>query len=368
MLAGLNLNPGVAGFGPVGTTVGGVLQTGSMHLRQNATFRTNIANGNFSAVASSLNTSTIVASLGAGGLLQNGGLPPNFITNNPQFLNVNLQTNPNNSIYHSMQSQVTYRAIQGVNLQATYSFQRGIASNNAGGTTTWLNVLDRGLDRSIQGTSRKHDFRLNGTVELPVGPNKLLLGNSKGVVARLVERWEVSAIFNLLSGSPLDITGTNTYFGGGHPDVVGSLDAIKNGHATMTSGLPTWFPAGTFTFPDDPQCAAVTTLQTTQASCSNNALADAAGNLLVVNSQPGKLGNLGPGVIYGPGNIGFNLSASKTVRVSESKSFQVRVDAANVLNHPLMGNPNLNINSTNFGQITQVTGSRTFQGTLRFAF
>jgi hypothetical protein len=87
-----------------------------------------------------------------------------------------------------------------------------------------------------------------------------------------------------------------------------------------------------------------------------------------VNSQPGKLGNLGPGVIYGPGNIGFNLSASKTVRVSESKSFQVRVDAANVLNHPLMGNPNLNINSASFGQITTVTGSRTFQGTLRFTF
>jgi hypothetical protein len=263
---------------------------------------------------------------------------------------------------------VTYRAIQGVNLQATYSFQRGIASNNAGGTTTWLNVLDRGLDRSIQGTSHKHDFRLNGTVELPIGPNKLLLGNSTGVLARVVEKWNVSAILNLLSGSPLDITGTNTYFGGGHPDVVGSLDAVKNGHATMTSGLPTWFPAGTFTFPDDPQCAAVTTAQTTNQSCSNNALADAAGNLLIVNSQPGKLGNLGPGVIYGPGNIGFNLSASKTVRVSESKSFQVRVDTVNVLNHPLMGNPNLNINGTNFGQITTVTGSRTFQGTLRFAF
>jgi len=368
MLAGLNLNPGVAGFGPVGQSIGGVLQTGSMHLRQNATFRTNIANGNFAAVSSSLNTSTLVASLGAGGLLQNGGLPPNFITNNPQFLNVNLQTNPNNSIYHSMQSQVTFRPTQGVNLQATYSFQRGIASNNAGGTTTWLNVLDRGLDRSLQGTSRKHDFRLNGVVELPIGPNKLLLANSTGVLARLVERWDVSVILNLLSGSPLDITGTNTYIGGGYPEVVGSLDAIKNGHGTMTSGLPTWYPAGTFTFPDDPQCAAVTTLQTTQASCSNNALADADGNLLVVNSQPGKLGNLGPGVIYGPGNIGFNLSAGKTVRVSESKSFQVRVDAANVLNHPLLGNPNLNINSTNFGQITTVTGSRTFQGTLRFSF
>jgi hypothetical protein len=364
MFKGLNVSG--AGTARVGDVVAGVVQTGSMQLRQNTVFRGNIANGNFAAVSSSINTFN-VANVGAGGLLANG-YPPNFITNNPQFLNVNLQTNPNNSIYHSMQSQVTYRAIQGVNLQATYSFQRGIASNNAGGTTTWLNVLDRGLDRSIQGTSRKHDFRLNGTVELPIGPNKLVLGNSTGIVARLIERWDVSMILNLLSGSPLDITGTNTYFGGGHPDVVGSLDAVKNGHAEMTSGLPTWYPAGTFTFPDDPQCAAVTTSQTTNQSCSNNALADAAGNFLIVNSQPGKLGNLGPGAIYGPGNIGFNLSASKTVRVRESKSFQVRVDAANVLNHPLMGNPNLNINSTNFGQITTVTGSRTFQGTLRFAF
>jgi hypothetical protein len=73
-------------------------------------------------------------------------------------------------------------------------------------------------------------------------------------------------------------------------------------------------------------------------------------------------------VLYGPGTIGFDASASKTVRISESKSAQFRMDAKNVLNHPLMGNPNLNINGTTFGQITTVTGSRTFQGTLRFSF
>jgi hypothetical protein len=40
MLRGINLNG--AGFGPVGTTLNGVLQTGSMHLRQSTTFRGNI--------------------------------------------------------------------------------------------------------------------------------------------------------------------------------------------------------------------------------------------------------------------------------------------------------------------------------------
>src|SRR5262249_55207193 len=152
--------------------------------------------------------------------------------------------NPNNSIYHSLQSQVTLRPTQGSNLQATYSFQRGIASNTTGIATTWINVLDRDLDRSLQGSSRKHDFRLNGTFELPIGPNKLLLANSSGTLARLVEKWDVSVILNLLSGTPLDITGTNTYIGGGgRPDVVGSLAALKDGHTVMTSGLPTWYPA-----------------------------------------------------------------------------------------------------------------------------
>jgi len=70
MLAGLNLNSGTAGYGPVGTTVGTVLQTGSAALRRNATFSGNIANGNFVAVATSLNGN--VANLPANGTT--GGL------------------------------------------------------------------------------------------------------------------------------------------------------------------------------------------------------------------------------------------------------------------------------------------------------
>src|SRR4030095_3959442 len=54
MFKGMNLAG--TGFGPVGQTFGGVLQTAGMHLRANTTLRGNLANGNYSALAASLNT------------------------------------------------------------------------------------------------------------------------------------------------------------------------------------------------------------------------------------------------------------------------------------------------------------------------
>jgi hypothetical protein len=36
----------------------------------------------------------------------------------------------------------------------------------------------------------------------------------------------------------------------------------------------------------------------------------------------------------------------------------LRADAINVLNRPIWGTPNLNIDSTSFGQITSSTGTR----------
>jgi hypothetical protein len=363
MFKGLNVSG--AGTATVGQVVAGVVQTGSMQLRANTTYRANIANGNYAAVATALNTSTLATGL-AGGLIRNSGLfPENFIVNNPQFSSVQYNTNSGNSIYHSLQTSVTLRPTSGISYQATYGFQKGIE----GGSTGFLNVTDRSLNRAIQDSSRKHDFRLNGTFELPFGPSRWVLGNSSGVLARMIEKWQLSAILNMRSGAPLSITGTNTYIGGGRPDVVGPIEFLKHGKAHMTSTLPNYYPDGVFIFPDDPQCAAVTTLQTTQASCSNNSLAAAQnGQLLVVNSKPGKLGNLGDGVIVGPGDFRFDLSASKAFRIGESMTAQIRIDGQNVLNHPILGNPNLNINGNTFGQITTVTGARKFQGQLRFTF
>jgi hypothetical protein len=368
MLRGLNLNPGVAGFGPVGSVVNGVTQTGSMHLRQNTTFRVNIANGNYSAVANSLNSSTAVTGQG-GGLIRNGGLAENFIVNNPQFNNVTLSTNPGSSIYHSMQAQLTFRPAAGLNYQTTYVWSRATSACSNDNCTSWIDVLNRRLDRGLQNSDRRHEFRINGAWELPFGPNRFLLGKSHGILARLVDQWQLSWIVNMASGAPLNITTTNSYIGRQRPQIVGDFSRDQ-GNARMTAGLPNYFDAGTYRTLTDPQCASVTPLQGLQTACTLGALADSQGRILLQTPAPGTLGNLGDNWLTGPGSFRFDMSLSKTVRIRETKSVQFRVDARNILNHPILGNPSLDINSANFGQIAPdgVTGTRNFQAQLRFSF
>jgi hypothetical protein len=56
MMAGLNLNTTVSGFGTVGTVVNSIFQSGAQHLRRSTTFQGALANGDLNAVANSLVT------------------------------------------------------------------------------------------------------------------------------------------------------------------------------------------------------------------------------------------------------------------------------------------------------------------------
>lgn len=345
----------------------GAFTTGSAFLRGNNNWRGFFANGDVAGFASRLATTNELTAQG-GGLVRNGGFPENFIVNNPQFNNVTFNTNPGSSTYHSLQTQMTFRPTSGLSYQATYVWSKGLATP----TTGFLSPVDRSLDRQLQASHRTHDFRTNGTFELPIGPNKLLLGNRSGWLARLVERWQLSWIANVNSGAPLNVTGTDTYVNGGRLDIVGPFP--KNlGDARMTSGLPAYLPADTYQIVQDPGCLSLTTLQGLQGQCSNLALADLQGNIVLKHAAPGTLGSLGDRWIEGPGGFRFDLGASKTMKIDETKSVQIRVDARNVLNHPILGNPSLNINTgggATFGQISgaSVTGARQFQGQLRFTF
>ncbi len=74
-----------------------------------------------------------------------------------------------------------------------------------------------------------------------------------------------------------------------------------------------------------------------------------------------------PGV-RGPGFLSVNMSATKTVKITEGKTFTLRADAVNVLNKPQWGNPNTNVNGANFGRITTATGNRTVTLNARIDF
>jgi hypothetical protein len=415
MFMGLNLVGG-AGSGPVGTVVGTTLQRGSDHLRRANAFRTNLANGNYAAVVSSMLTQnpqglqavpTVngAAYLTSQRMLRNGCdrlannltsgfvnpdtggtiLPrcfsENYLITNPQLNSAIYTRNLGSSDYNSLEATVTLRPIYGIGLQATYGYSKTMVQAGSGFTDPLRPELDYGL--SIQ--SAGHDFRTNGTVELPIGPNKLLLPNSSGWLARALEQWKMGFILNMSSGSPRTfLSGTNHLYANGRPNIVGPWDNPK-GEVQWNGQNGNFFDETYATYPD-PQCANVGSQLT--SLCSLRALArvvDAGtpGAIALPNGQfgipllehpvPGEQGNLGSFTMNTFGRWSLDGNLSKTFAISESKSIQVRVDATNIFNHPTPSDPTgLNNQgssfSDNFGLITNKTGSRNFQAKLRLSF
>ena len=66
----------------------------------------------------------------------------------------------------------------------------------------------------------------------------------------------------------------------------------------------------------------------------------------------------------------MDAAMSKSIRISESTTLQVRMDATNIFNHPVPANPILNINGTTpFGAIQEKGDQRRFfKGSVRFNF
>jgi hypothetical protein len=294
--------------------------------------------------------------------------PENFIVANPQFANMEMRNNSDTSTYHSMQTQLTMRPASGVTYQGTWTWSRatGVAGNTPTGggiTAAYRDFLNRNADYTVADFHRSHAFRGYGTFELPFGPGKLLGGNAGGLVARLIEGWQFGTIFNLSTGAPLNIVARNTINRAGTPDIVG--DFKREGGIVWGSQFGNYFSQEYQRVPD-PSCANVATRL--QSYCTNTAIADAGGAIILQNAAPGELGSLGLRPIYGPGSWDIDANVQKRIQIGESRSLTVRIDASNIFNHPTPGNPNLDINSGTFGQITTKTGSRTLAGQLRLEF
>lgn len=382
--------------GRVGEFVGGVLQTGAMHLRAFTTTQNNLANANYQGLANTLftlnynrtnsgNTGLPVIPTGVqGAVLRYNGFPENFISANPQFSTIGLRTNLNNSNYHAMQAQFTMRPKSGISYQGTFTWGRSMGSPPNG---DFANAAER-VEYGLLFGHRLYEFKQNGILELPIGPGKRFLGNSNGFLARLTESWRLSAIFNMQSGRPNTISGQQMLLNTGLFGATGTADITPEGVAAF-GPFPTKFGsvrwkkglagpevissgrAGTYFDPDtfvrvvDPQCNEVTGAQnlngltggTFTQRCTLQALArplpagqtsvpgriqlpdGRPGVIVLQNPRPGTRGNLGLNTMEGPGLWVFDAAISKSIKIAESKMLEFRVDALNVLNHPTPDDP-----------------------------
>jgi hypothetical protein len=361
MLKGINLGNGVVGPG----------LSGSAALRANTTTRTLIANGNVGQIADFLNRNNTGTGQN-GGLLRTNGFAENYIVRNPQFNGVTLQGNTSNSTYHSLQLQLTKRLSSGFTNSSTFVWSKAMGDASGDSGQTWIDPKRRSLNHSLLDFDHRYSFVSNGTFELPFGPNRRFLSNSGGAIQRVVERWQLGGILNWTAGGPLSITSglsTITQNTAGMPvNIVGNFSKSM-GTVTKAANGVIYFPG--LQQVTDPAISNVSAANGLSGNFSNKAIADAQGNLLLANPDPGTVGNLGLLTLTGPGSFTLDMNLSKSIRINESKEFQLRVNAINVLNHPVFSAPNTGINSAgNFGRITSTVGTfgRQIVTTLRLNF
>jgi hypothetical protein len=358
-------------------------------------------------------------------------LPANMFYTAPQYSTVNVRHNTNaKHNYNSMQAQVTMRPAHGLNFQSTYTWSRNIGMN------AWSNYLED-RDYYLANQHRSHSLRFFGTYGLPFGARGLLLRSASGAVKKAVEGWQLSWVYSMESGPPLSVTGSSVLYGRSWPVLVRSdLWNDKQGKARMQWGDKGEFLPGTYLAREyvnvldrnicnpDRMTPALYAAQCESASgviYGTYALAlaerNSSGALVPVKYDRDTMGD--DGVMYKAGtdvivfrnadqsdgrNAGgnykpnrmtaqgrrtFDMAITKRIEFMEGKSFELRVDAQNVLNHPTpsyntgtpilesggrymsIDSPALGIATAGqlpYGSLNLKTGHRTFQARMAFRF
>jgi hypothetical protein len=241
----------------VGSTGG---PTGADVLRKSNIYQSNLANGNYAAIASSLadlNYDKQVTGLygGAprlinqqypdipdgvkGAVLRANGFPENYILGNPQLGQAIYRSNLIHSNYHSMQAQVQLRPTRGLMLTSTYTFSKTLADQPGGamggffggGGGGWTDPLNRTLDYKLNSYGGKHQWNNYGMMDLPIGASGYFLQKlQNGMLKRLLEGWQFSWTLQMQSGNPSQISdGINHLYNNGTlMDLVPIMDPTLN--------------------------------------------------------------------------------------------------------------------------------------------
>ena len=232
------------------------------------------------------------------------------------------------SNYHSLQANFRVDAWEGLTFQAAYTWSHSLDYGSVDFYTI-SNPFDRSYDYGPSNLDRRHILSLNYIYQLPI------FRNNTGVAGSLLGGWEFSGITLIQTGTPLTPTlgKDNLGIGGGQsrPDVVNEIDYPQT--------VSAWFDKSAFTTPPD--------------------LA---------------FGNVGRGLLRGPGRVNFNLSLFKSFRIPfgsaypEGAHLQFRAEAFNAFNHTQFHAVEVGYNSQNFGKVTSTYDPRVWQLGLKFLF
>jgi hypothetical protein len=244
--------------------------------------------------------------------------------------------------YNSLQATVRKRFSKGFTVQAAYTWSRAFTTNNLASGDPHSFRQQYGLNPQY------HPQRLtvNYSWDLP-------FGQKKGVAGALINGWNLSGVTTVQDGTPLTIND-----GSG-----ATIYGLQNSRAQMCPGMTyaNIATAGDLTSRLGGISGGSGYLNR-NAFCAPPAVGNGTG-----------YGNSGIGVLLGPGQFDWDVSAAKTTRVGgihENATLQFRAEFFNFFNHPQFNNPSLDVNTpSSFGQITGMSvNPRLIQFALKYSF
>jgi hypothetical protein len=245
------------------------------------------------------------------------------------------------SSYHALQMKWDKRFARGFSLLAHYTWAQMIDnSSHSSGNVSWLggstsiqNIWDLDAERSISAHDVTHRVAIAGVWQLPFGRDRKWGANWNRLADLALGGWNVSGTFSRQSGMPLAVTqsGGLIWDGTQRPNLVG--DPSTSG--SIQSRLNNYFNAAAFSQPPPD----------------------------VPGTAPRNLDYRGPAIQI------FDAVLIKNIGIRAGQRVEVRIEAQNVLNHPVFGDPNTSFGSTSFGQITGTkVGPRQMMFGLKYHF
>jgi hypothetical protein len=283
---------------------------------------------------------------------------------NSVFSNLDEFSNVGTASYNSLQVNLTKRYADSKvgNVFYTFAYTWSHELDNVSGfrqRNSLVPYYDEQYFHSSGDTDVRSVIAFSGGWDLPF--DRLWQGGPK----MLTKGWSLYPIVTWRTGFPLDVgAGLSTTptdpgpAGDGEPGLVRADLVLPNvanynprGQQTINSNV------GNYYF--NPLAFSNTRL----LALDNIAQSNAAG-LNGVYTE----GTLGRNAIRGPGDINMDIALSKHFKFGEKLDTELRLDAFNVFNHANFGNPNTNIFSVQFGQVTTTQGPRVVQIALHLRF
>jgi hypothetical protein len=183
------------------------------------------------------------------------------------------------------------------------------------------------------------------------------------VVNAILSDWQAAPLFHANTGSPINIT----------TGVDISLIDVNKDRPNLIAGQPVYLPSHPFI-----NSATEADEGYLNPAAFQTVLAAAGCTKATLNGCPayGTFGTLGRNAFHGLSQFQFDGEISRYFPIHESVKLNLRLEAFNVLNHPVFANPNAGLSSdgvtsaASFGLISGTTGegARVFQGAVKIIF